>query len=193
LEREAPLKCLITPDLSNLPRPDQLRDTSERGLILVDCQGRSSEELLVELQSWHEYNLSGYKLVFFNLTQGLEIEKELALKGVRGLFYEQEPFERFVKGVLTVINGELWLSRKTMTDCILEKADEENPSSRSSSVITRREREILILLAVGHTNEEIADKLCISRNTLRTHLYNVYKKINASNRLQASLWAAKNL
>jgi len=49
------------------------------------------------------------------------------------------------------------------------------------------------MVAVGAKNEEIADELFISPNTVRTHIYNIFKKINVPNRLQAALWAAKNL
>jgi DNA-binding CsgD family transcriptional regulator len=48
-------------------------------------------------------------------------------------------------------------------------------------------------VAIGATNEEIGDKLCISPHTVKTHLYNIFKKINVPNRIQATLWAAKNL
>jgi DNA-binding CsgD family transcriptional regulator len=61
------------------------------------------------------------------------------------------------------------------------------------SVLTRRETEILAHVAVGGTNEQIAEKLRISPHTVRNHLYHIHKKINAPNRLQAALWAAKNL
>lgn len=68
-----------------------------------------------------------------------------------------------------------------------------NPSHVVETVLTRREMEILSVLASGAKNEEIADKLFISPHTVKTHLYAIYRKIKVSNRLQAVLWASKNL
>jgi LuxR family transcriptional regulator of csgAB operon len=49
------------------------------------------------------------------------------------------------------------------------------------------------MVASGRANNKIAEELCISPHTVKTHIYNIYKKISAPNRLQAALWAAKNL
>jgi DNA-binding CsgD family transcriptional regulator len=68
-----------------------------------------------------------------------------------------------------------------------------NLSKRDATGITPREAQILAMVAVGAKNEEIADKLCISPHTVKTHIYNLCKKIGVPNRLQAALWAAKNL
>ncbi len=101
--------------------------------------------------------------------------------------------EQFPKGVRAIFNGELWVSREIMTKCILEAKIHSNSSNKDLSILTRREIEILSMLAIGATNEEIADKLFISPNTVKTHIYNIFKKIRVPNRLQAALWAAKNL
>jgi DNA-binding CsgD family transcriptional regulator len=61
------------------------------------------------------------------------------------------------------------------------------------NLLTHREKEVLFLIASGISNSELADKLHISRNTVKTHLYNIYNKIRVPNRLQAALWAAKHL
>ena len=113
-------------------------------------------------------------------------------QGVRGIFYDDDSLPQFLKGVQAIINGQLWLSRKIMTKCILSKGL-DNRSETDSSILTPRESEILALLAVGATNEKIAERLYISSHTVKTHLYNIYKKINVPNRFQAALWAAKNL
>ena len=60
-------------------------------------------------------------------------------------------------------------------------------------MLSRREKEILKHVVYGESNQEIADAMQISLHTVKTHLYNAYKKINVPNRLQAALWGAANL
>ncbi len=97
------------------------------------------------------------------------------------------------KGVRAIFNGELWVSREIMTKYVLEDSRREIKYKTGVTVLTQRETEILTMVAVGAKNDKIADKLCISPHTVKTHIYNIFKKINVPNRLQAALWAAKHL
>jgi LuxR family transcriptional regulator of csgAB operon len=80
-----------------------------------------------------------------------------------------------------------------MTNYILEKGREGRIPNSEESLLTSRETEILTMISIGAKNDEIADKLFISPNTVKTHIYNIFKKIDVPNRLQAALWAAKHL
>lgn len=56
-----------------------------------------------------------------------------------------------------------------------------------------REQEIIRYLMTGASNTEIADSLFVSEHTIKSHLYNVFKKLNVKNRLQAVSWAKEYL
>ena len=124
---------------------------------------------------------------------GQPFGNDLVKKGVRGIFYNSDPLPNLAKGVPAILNGELWYSRKDLMKCLLDSNDDNEFALERRGLLTSREKEILILIASGISNIQIADKLNISRNTVKTHLYNIYNKIKVPNRLQAALWAAKHL
>jgi LuxR family transcriptional regulator of csgAB operon len=92
-----------------------------------------------------------------------------------------------------VREGDWWIPREVMIKCIIEGTDEDVSSKRGSEILTHRQTEILAQVAVGASNDEIAENLNVSPHTVKTHLYNIFKKIKVTNRLQAALWAAKHL
>ena len=59
------------------------------------------------------------------------------------------------------------------------------PENRISELLTRREREVVALMAAGATNAEIADRLVISQDTVKSHVKHVLRKLRASNRAEA--------
>ena len=59
------------------------------------------------------------------------------------------------------------------------------PNDETLSILSKREREILEMLSQGLIYKEIADKLCISSETVRKHVYSVYDKLHVSNRVEA--------
>ncbi len=58
--------------------------------------------------------------------------------------------------------------------------------------LTRREREILALVAEGHSNRELARMLWVTEQTVKFHLSNIYRKLDVSNRTEASRWAHRH-
>jgi DNA-binding NarL/FixJ family response regulator len=193
LERETGARCLIGDDISQLPLSDYERDGNPARLVLLDSHGTRPEHLLAELKTVNSIDLSRHQVVLFNVSTDLGIEEECVWEGVHGFFYRNDPMDRFVTGVRAVLNGELWLSRVTMTKCIMQSRSAMKYSKVGARILTPRENEIMTLLAAGATNEEIADKLCVSLNTVKTHVYNTFRKIGVQTRVKAALWAARNL
>ncbi len=95
------------------------------------------------------------------------------------------------KGMKKVLEGELWLSRKLTNDLIASYRNKDAIVAKSTANLTTREKEIMQLLVLGASNVQIAETLFVSENTVKTHLYNVFKKINVKNRMQAFMWAKK--
>jgi DNA-binding CsgD family transcriptional regulator len=87
----------------------------------------------------------------------------------------------------------IWLGLKlTGTRTVLKEISVPSPQPfapdderREYLAITRRELEILELIAQGMSNREIADKLCVSENTVKTHASRVFDKLGAKRRTQA--------
>ena len=187
-------KCLTAENVRGIPNRNEKCAESPR-MILLDCLGKNPGDLLTILEYVDRKKkiFSHDLVILFNLSPGLRIEEEAVMRGIRGFFYTRDPVERFQKGIHAVFAGQLWLSREIMTRFILQNKRRHKLSQRSATNLTRRESEILGMLAVGTKNGEIATKLYISPHTVKTHLYNIYKKIKVSNRLEAAFWAADNL
>jgi LuxR family transcriptional regulator of csgAB operon len=113
---------------------------------------------------------------------------------IRGIFFREDSQSVFIQGIQTILDGRLWLTRKMLSDCVhLSDRPSNEPASPCLELLSRREREILKHVVFGESNQEIAEAMQISLHTVKTHLYNTYKKINVPNRLQAALWGAAHL
>jgi DNA-binding NarL/FixJ family response regulator len=81
-----------------------------------------------------------------------------------------------------------------MTELLLAGGLKKAPTAKERApVLTRREIDILRALSTGLTNAMIADTLCLSPHTVKTHVLHIFKKIKVTNRLMAAQWAARHL
>lgn len=119
-----------------------------------------------------------------------------ALKaGVRGYLSMNASGSDLLKAIQALYHGELWVERRLMA-ALLEgesftdlKPEEQHP--RIKELLTAREREILRLVASGSTNKETAQALFISEKTVRSHLSNIFRKLQVTRRAQAIAYAIR--
>jgi len=186
------LETTICEKITLAPLPDNKMDLPP--LVLWDFAEESTQSAL-----WSE--LGGYcdkkldaRLALFNVNPDSGVEDEALRRGIRGLFYLGDSLATFTKGIRAILKGELWFSRQAMTKRLLETREMAPELAAASPVrLTVRERDILSMVASGAANDEIANRMCISPHTVRTHIYNIYRKIKVPNRIQATHWAIENL
>jgi LuxR family transcriptional regulator of csgAB operon len=192
LEAKVGKKCVTKGVIDDVFDSDG-QDTDIPKLVLVDCFAKDPERLFLELESCRREISSPALVAVFNLIRGLKIEKELVERGIRGIFYANDRPDHLKRGVRALLEGETWITREVMSKFIPEAREAKRLSANEKSVLSNREIEILGLVAQGSLNVEIAQKLFISPHTVKSHLYNIYKKIKVTNRLEAALWANENL
>jgi LuxR family transcriptional regulator of csgAB operon len=168
-------------------------DSAAPTLILVDAGDDHAGELLTDIKYERKLQPPACVVALYNIATPGATEREGLLRGVRGFFYRSDGIDLLLKGIETLFRGEIWLSRDILTDLAIQNTRAGKGNGVEDAGLTAREVEILARVAIGWTNDEIADRLCISNHTVKTHLYRVFRKINVDNRFQASLWAAKNL
>lgn len=109
---------------------------------------------------------------------------------VAGILTSETNSELMVKAIDVVSKGEVWIDNNNIKNLMMGLSALKG--NASSSKISAREKEIVALVVNGHRNREIAEKLCISEQTVKTHLYRIFKKLSLQNRSQLIVFALKN-
>src|SRR5690606_18072523 len=179
----------ITGKLHNIQR--SLYDINPGSVILFDMM--EADKKLI--QYWQD-NLSrknnNIKLLLLNTPDEYPFRDIENWPHINGVFYVTEDESHVVDGLQSVQRGECYFSQKLASYLITHSGNYRYNSSESA-MLTHRAKEILNKLRIGASNIEIARSLFISENTVKTHLYNLFKKIAVKNRTQAVSWANDNL
>jgi DNA-binding NarL/FixJ family response regulator len=165
----------------------------KKHLVFFDCTGFEQDNLWERLHMDAALKNPDCSCILFNVNPEHRLESEAIQRGVKGILYRQNSISLFPQAARAVMNGELWYSRKILTRYIHTHPFSHNHSDNCCAILSAREKEITLKLASGVSNQEIADSLNISPHTVKTHAYNIYKKIGVSNRLQAGLWSKQHL
>jgi len=111
--------------------------------------------------------------------------------GASGFLLKDAPPEELIRAIHVVAGGESLLAPTVTRRLITEFAarpDTATPSPALSG-LTDREHEVLLLIARGHSNREIAEQLIVSETTIKTHVGRVLMKLGLRDRVQAVVLA----
>lgn len=179
----------------NLGGIARIGEVCQAAILLCDCRGLAGPGLVALLKNWQAAFGSDYRLLFYNVSPVVDLGGCLSAKSLWGVCYEDEGTEGLLRGLEAVIAGEIWLPRQLLSQCMsaLRRSDDQAGGQEFPSLLSRREREVLGLVATGASNDEIADSLVISPHTVRSHIYKIFRKIKVDNRQQAAIWARRYL
>ena len=99
--------------------------------------------------------------------------------GARGYALKEGSVDELVDAIAAVVDGGTYVDPRLRSALLSPKATQRQPS------LSNREREIMSLLAEGLTGEEVADRLFLSAETVKTHVRNAMNKLEARNRVHA--------
>jgi two-component system response regulator DevR len=113
------------------------------------------------------------------------------IAGARGFLTKNVSHSQLVAAIRAVGRGESLLDPSVTRD-VLERLDElSRTPAKAESVLSEREKEVLLLIAQGCTNKEIAAKLFVSPYTARNHVIRILDKLGLSRRSEAAAQAVR--
>ena len=131
------------------------------------------------------------KVIVLTIDNEIEYLVKALEIGCDGFILKDSDFDTLKKAIFSVYSGETYIEPSLMP-LLNSSLAERDVLKEKVSDLTRREMEVLKMIASGAFNKEIALTLNISERTVKNHVSNIFKKIGVSDRTQAAVFAIKN-
>lgn len=178
-------------NLNDLGSWEQTRQYNGELVIFIDMNAISFDK--AEIKHFIELDPTRRRLVLLNVNRNEEFQCFMEWPSVMGIFRNDEELELLMRGITRIMSGEIWISRELSSKLIGHYRVQSNEACPLEKSLTMREMEILQKMMDGASNADIADTLNVSIFTVKTHIYNLFKKLSVKNRAQATQWANRNL
>lgn len=164
-------------------------------LVIVDC-GQVSLACAQHYLARHYHSESGQVIALYDVPARSGYEQLISWPMIKGIFPSECSHDHLLKGIALLLAGENWFPRRILDEWLeRQRTTPLAPPALPAMIadLTDRERQILRHIDMAFTNAQIAVDLSISEHTVKTHIYNIFRKISVRNRTQASNWVKANL
>jgi two-component system nitrate/nitrite response regulator NarL len=114
--------------------------------------------------------------------------------GARGVFCRTESLKTLAKCIQCAQSGQVWANSKELgylLGALSEAMSMGTPDDSNLSSLSKRERDVVLCVAEGLSNREIAHRLNLTEHTVKNYLFRVFDKLGVSSRVEVVLYAFK--
>jgi DNA-binding NarL/FixJ family response regulator len=155
---------------------------------LPNCDGIRATQLILA-------RVPDCRVIVFSGQEDERVLLEAMEAGASGYLSKEAPLAELIEATRAVHRGEALVPPRmlgALLQRVIHRRRERDEAIKQMTNLTRREREVLALLAQGADNDMIAQRLVISPETARTHVQNVLGKLGVHSRLEAAAFVTQN-
>lgn len=131
------------------------------------------------------------KVIILTVHNEIEYLLKAVEIGIDGYMLKDSDSNELKKAISSVISGENYI-QSNLIPLLNSKMIERDMDKEKIELLTKREVEVLRLLAYGSYNKDIGEALNISERTVKNHISSIFKKIDVGDRTQAAIFAIRN-
>lgn len=167
---------------------DKLNECNPEVLLLdINMPEKNGIEVLKQMKA----DQSKVKVLILTVHNEMDYLMKAVDIGVDGYILKDSESSELKKAIRAVRDGENYIQPSLIPAMNSQLLNRDTDKDKLSS-LTNRELEVLVQVANGMFNKEIATNLNISERTVKNHISNIFKKIDVSDRTQAAVFAIKN-
>lgn len=187
----------------------------EKELEVIGLASNGDEAIKMSIQNSPDVILMDINMPILNGIEALRRLKDIGIKsriimltihddreylyetikiGASGYVLKDADSDSLIKAIKDVNNGKTYI-QPSISALLVEEVNKRDIDEDKKDLVdslTKREYEVLTLIAEGLNNKEIASRLFISEKTVKNHVSNIFKKINVTDRVQAAIFTFKN-
>ena len=196
-ELMADARTMLVAQAASLREGRRAIKSHEFDVMLLDLQFGDGEG--IDLIDYMKAVRPGAEAVVVTSSDSEESVWRAFERGATGYLLKNSWFDNYVQAVLQVVNGGASITPRLARRMLQRfeqlqdkglQAQQPPPAAEGPEKLSEREREVLRMVASGHTNAEIAAHLAIAPMTVNTHIRNIYRKLQVRTRAQAVRFAS---
>ncbi|MDX1662559.1 MAG: response regulator transcription factor [Candidatus Promineifilaceae bacterium] len=164
-------------------------ETLEPDLLLLDAHMPGHDVDVIESARQLRKHFPDLTILVLSAYDRREYVVGLLKAGAAGYVLKDDSSEMLLRAIRTVVNGGEWVSPRVANILVNSVRNKEQ---EPAAVLSKREVDVLRVMARGYTNSKIAEELFITEQTVKNHVSSIFSKLGVETRVEAVLYALRH-